>query len=416
MAPGEFAPLWEGGLFSENRIVGSVDVPIISEHRYRAIRSEYKNGVAKAYIVNITQKLVIFECHNNEDKMYQYILTLIPDRDFYATNKGDISDLLINSRVKSKFSGIALHHSVLGGRLVDVVRYNKGQIVDKVYLNVPLEQRKELIPKAKKLIGALQIAKSITIATRMEGGYDDYDYVIDEWYEYGDYPDEGPYDDLYLDEYDPQYEGYVDPNDKGEGYEDYQDHDDPGPTPPDEDGGTDTEPAHTTHANSLIKALGNKIDGIKDKVTIVSKVLTGTNFAQILMTGNDLFKQTNLTISVSSSLEGNALQVVMGHEFMHLVLIEISRDAGSAQALGRSNSELLTDINRFGINEGHHAYMGGNIDELEQLLRDAYPGESEEFYDYGKWGGGAMNSEEYEKLPDVEKDAIESYLNSLGIY
>lgn len=43
------------------------------------------------------------------------------------------------------------------------------------------------------------------------------------------------------------------------------------------------------------------------------------------------------------------------------------------------------------VNAGHHLYMGGHADEMEQLLRDAFPGQSEDFYNYGKWAGGAMN-------------------------
>lgn len=38
-------------------------------------------------------------------------------------------------------------------------------------------------------------------------------------------------------------------------------------------------------------------------------------------------------------------------------------------------------------------------EETEELLRQAFPGRNEEFYEYGKWGGGAFNSEVFEELP-----------------
>jgi len=38
------------------------------------------------------------------------------------------------------------------------------------------------------------------------------------------------------------------------------------------------------------------------------------------------------------------------------------------------------------FNLGHHMYMGGHVDELEQLLRNAFPGQDEDFYNYGEVG------------------------------
>ena len=59
--------------------------------------------------------------------------------------------------------------------------------------------------------------------------------------------------------------------------------------------------------------------------------------------------------------------------------------------------------------------MGQHIEEMEQLLRDAFPGQSEEFYEYGKWGGGAFNSDAFRQLPVEEQNAIWAYLGQLGL-
>lgn len=38
------------------------------------------------------------------------------------------------------------------------------------------------------------------------------------------------------------------------------------------------------------------------------------------------------------------------------------------------------------INDGHHEYIGSHVDKMEERLQSAFPGQSEDFYKYGKWG------------------------------
>ena len=47
--------------------------------------------------------------------------------------------------------------------------------------------------------------------------------------------------------------------------------------------------------------------------------------------------------------------------------------------------------------------MGEHVAEMDSLLRGAFPGQDEEFYEYGKWGGGAFNAEAAKTLADVRK-------------
>ena len=54
--------------------------------------------------------------------------------------------------------------------------------------------------------------------------------------------------------------------------------------------------------------------------------------------------------------------------------------------------------------------MGNNIEIMEQLLRSTFPGESNDFYRYGRWTGGAFNSEAFDNLPATEKRNILKYL------
>ena len=52
---------------------------------------------------------------------------------------------------------------------------------------------------------------------------------------------------------------------------------------------------------------------------------------------------------------------------------------------------------------------------LESILREIFPGQDEKFYEYGKWGGGAMDSDSYYNLPKETQDSIEEYLKIKGL-
>ena len=54
--------------------------------------------------------------------------------------------------------------------------------------------------------------------------------------------------------------------------------------------------------------------------------------------------------------------------------------------------------------------MGNNIEIVEQLLRNTFPGESNDFYRYGRWTGGAFNSDAFDNLSETERNAIRKYL------
>ena len=52
--------------------------------------------------------------------------------------------------------------------------------------------------------------------------------------------------------------------------------------------------------------------------------------------------------------------------------------------------------------------MGQHIEEMEQVLRQAFPNRDEEFYEYGKWGGGAFASDAffYANLVDKKDNPV----------
>ena len=55
-------------------------------------------------------------------------------------------------------------------------------------------------------------------------------------------------------------------------------------------------------------------------------------------------------------------------------------------------------------------------EETEELLRESFPGRDEEFYEYGKWGGGAYNSSAFAVLPFEIQKSIENFLRGSGLF
>ena len=123
LSPGDFTLQWNNAQISQNYRIACVDVPIIPTYRYRAIRSEFRRGQAQAYIVNVSQKVVIVK-DRESGAMASYVMSLIPDKDFAAKHKGDISDLFLNANDRGKYSGAIFY--TRHGLPVNYVHYTDG--------------------------------------------------------------------------------------------------------------------------------------------------------------------------------------------------------------------------------------------------------------------------------------------------
>lgn len=176
MHPGEFTPDWDAAEVSQNNKIASVDVRILPQCRYRAIRSEFKNGKAKAYTANITQKLIVIK-GKRQDKLGQYILTLVPDRTYFAKNKGDISDKFIQAGEKNGFSGVAFY-STLQGRTVRINIFANGKKVKGLYLDPEKSDEVQVALKKLKQQYPIKFQRNGNARTRSFGfGEDDEDGI-----------------------------------------------------------------------------------------------------------------------------------------------------------------------------------------------------------------------------------------------
>ena len=196
ISPGDFTPIWNSAVESANGNTASVDVPIIPTYRYRAIRAVFANGRAQAYSVDIYQKLVVVRKHyddGREDRMGQYILTLIPDKGYATKHKGNVAERFINTGNKGSYSGLAVYY--LQGIPMRLEKYSDGEKTGWISLFGVTD---DLILKSKfeaiiRELGKIEILRSKAIKTR---------YGEDDWeWDYGDtddYTDMG--DGIYQDD------------------------------------------------------------------------------------------------------------------------------------------------------------------------------------------------------------------------
>lgn len=156
--PGEFTLFWNESQTSQNQYTGSVDVPILPQYRYRAVRSEFVNGRAKAYEVDVSQKLVVIKSKELKKNVY-YLLALIPDYAYGQKNKGDICDEFLNSGDKGDFSGIAVYYSIENQKTVKINKYRQGVIVAGCSMLGDKSAIAQAVEKSRTILGPMRIIR-----------------------------------------------------------------------------------------------------------------------------------------------------------------------------------------------------------------------------------------------------------------
>ena len=163
LVPGDFSPLWSDAKTSQNAKVGSVDVPILPQYTYYALRTEEKNGKIKVHKVRISQKVVVIKAKDN-GRLASYLLTLIPDGDYYSKNKNRFDEFLNSG--SHKFSGVAVYYDLHARYMVRVDKYENGHKTAGVYLMCDSKDWNKRFKIAKKILGPIRIAKSANKMTR----------------------------------------------------------------------------------------------------------------------------------------------------------------------------------------------------------------------------------------------------------
>lgn len=175
ISPGNFIPEWKSATASSQKKLACYDIPIESSYRYKAIHSDYVNGKATAHIVNVYQKLIIVK-DMTTNSLGQYILTLIPDKDYEAKYKKQICEKFINCADKGGFSGIAIYTIPQLDLIIRVNHYVDGIKKAGVFLSGKRELMNKKVAIAQSLLQGLRLKQETQISTRSFG---EDDWTID---------------------------------------------------------------------------------------------------------------------------------------------------------------------------------------------------------------------------------------------
>ena len=179
LTPGDFVPLWDKAVPSAKGRLECYDIPIKNDIHYKAIYSTYENGKARAYSVNVYQKLVVVKNKNNGN-MGTYILNLIPDAEYDKKYLKKVGDRFINCADKGGFSGIAFYTMPNLDMILRVNYYKNGVKKRGVFLSGKKEDMEEKMKIAYSIIDGVVVKGKKKVSTR---SYGEDDWWDDGWWE-----------------------------------------------------------------------------------------------------------------------------------------------------------------------------------------------------------------------------------------
>lgn len=189
---GDFTPKWEEGISTDAPTLYSVDVPIETSYRYRAIRIDEKTN--KPYTTTCYHEMVVVK--DKDGKMGYRIVFYIPDREYNLTHGGDISRQLTNGLGMGDYSGLKIYTNT-EGQFTRVNRFLNGEKIQAINLNTKQSPKEFAINllRSLKIIGKIHIQRQ-KIKTTISRGEDDwYDDWSDWWDDY--YDDDSDFEDPY---------------------------------------------------------------------------------------------------------------------------------------------------------------------------------------------------------------------------
>lgn len=178
--PGDFSPQWAGAMPSSKNNLECYDIPIISTFQYKALYVEYSNDKGVAKHTNVYQKLIIVK-DVKENNIGQYILTLIPAKEYDAVYNSQVCNDFINCADKGKFTGVAIYSMVHSNMIARINTYKNGIKVKGVFLlnastKAELEEKRQI---ANSQLSGLTFGRKKKISTR--SGEDDF-WGSDDWF------------------------------------------------------------------------------------------------------------------------------------------------------------------------------------------------------------------------------------------
>lgn len=189
--PGDFTPIWETALYSNNEKYAAYDVNIYSERRTSYIQAEFSTNKSKAYRLPVYQKLVIIK-NLKTGKLYSYILSLIPNIESH--NNKVLKDYKSLKKSNKNYYGLAIYTSTTTSAINRIQKFNKGGKVETVLMNGNSSTLAMNFNKILHLFHNIELSSSKTITTKSG----------EDWWFEDDYTDDSYYYD------DQEYDNFID--------------------------------------------------------------------------------------------------------------------------------------------------------------------------------------------------------------
>ena len=400
MSPGDFTPRWDDVQVSQNHRIACVDVPIIPKYSYKAIRSEYRLGKATAYAVTVSQKAIVVK-DRSSGRMAQYIMSLIPDREFAATHKGDISNIFLNANDRGAFSGIVLY--TYHGVPIRFSKYIDGTRVKGISTcGVSDHERyKELLQRIYQNLSKIKVLRHTGIASRLGEdaglGFDGGEIepiIVTETPSHTEGDNDGP-PSQQPDPENPDKEPLENPDEEENiGNDGNEDNDN------NSDNSNNSDNTSTTYSaaisdivshisNATLKKLmqdNTNVPFVKQDTVAVMNI----KFTVITMGNHTKIEISHIAYNPQEvrDLSENGLKIVILHEFMHAYLSQIGQG-------GKQEEEHQKFVER---------------GEYLQAIKELLPDEDDELYGIVKYAG-CVDCEAFNGLSPEKKERITDMLD-----
>lgn len=408
--PGTFTPKWNTARVTCSEDKVCVETEFYASQRFLVDRSTVIDSDTVDFRVVTWQKIAVIK-DRSSGEYKAYFLTLIPRYDYYLRHRNlNVNNYSVFGS-NGGFCGKAAYTDMISGRVCRAEVYLDGKLKASASIDeCDSGQMSENLRKIGLFFRGMTFLRQISVATRGGEGSIWIDPVVcvgsgsgnsngsgntgsgsgSGWTDWGG-NDNG--DDSGNNSGDFGDNGYGPGGGSGSGIGTGGDNSG-GVAPP----SSEPEPLDT--------ATRNMINMLHAKVRLDLKIFTRTTVSVFYGTlpqnkkayGEYSRTQNKVNIIISKGYNEDQLALIMFHEFYHIHCFEEYPDL---------DDEPDTDA-------AHHEWMSNHLDEYERQLREIYPGQPEDFYIYGKWGG-LLNTETFKNLSWEYKDYIYKYLNKVNL-
>jgi len=430
MPLGEMTPVWQMSEMSSTETLTAIDVPLLTQYRYRALYAVGEDAIP----VPIYHNLVVVKSPVT-GKIAQYLHYYIPDVNYVRRYQGDLTDRFRNCERRGDYCGLEIYTD-MRGKIWRINKFEEGVKTVGLFMGNPNVSSRDKRRVVGMLMGGLWIQRGQRSETTRATGSecDDWD-----WYGRSEYTDEngntysvidtdgdGNPDSVLIDDVGCDGDNGDNGDDNVPIPDSYpEENDDPPLPPPAGDnagggGGGSADPAlalvDASRLNSSHREIADKLfQLLENEFPLLRKVVIEYNNDLVYgraQTACRVF-DANYTIRVSVREGYNEKQfgIILAHEFYHIMLFEITLSACNYRNLMYIYPELATLYNNYpdDLNGAHHEYMARHPELLAYWLRELFPDEDSSFSNFGKWGSLDM-TEAFKNLPKKERRIISNYL------